>query len=431
MMGASVRLIERLERRRERVEPEERAALAREIEELSSSVLYSLGSNPDAKPPVTAGSIAALSSSIARERLYLGAIMILATLVMIFIAAWLSAGVGSGSVDEGRDLAEPARLVVESRPADALLRIRRPEDDELLVKIPGAGAKVELDAGHYEIEVAREDCPDSWTQQIDLEPGETRRYEPTLCVGAGELVVRSNVSGDRLRIDDLDLGATRSAPHLLGVGDHRVRVEKEGFEPFEGQVRIRPDEKIELRAELVASSPGAKSENGAGKGADAAGAQLPFEVVAPSAPPGNARSRANQAPGGVRKALLPEPMAPDRIRPEELAMPDPIHDFDSDVGGPRLPKGGSTTWHDAVSTRIVSRFDADGSGRIDRVSETESIPCGFWKEIERSFDQGRLGLSMSRLYGFDGSEWHPRALGFSRDQRGLAYERMKDCGLEP
>ena len=95
------------------------------------------------------------------------------------------------------------------------------------------------------------------------------------------------------------------------------------------------------------------------------------------------------------------------------------------------PRGGSTTWHDAVSGQLISRFDRDGSGRIDRVEESEAIPCEIWVELERDFDEGGLGLSMSRNYGFDGSEWIDGALGFSRDIRSAVYAKMLECGLKP
>jgi hypothetical protein len=448
IMRASVSLVRRLELRRERADPDQRAALNTEIDGVLAAVAAALDSEVGASGAASAAQTAALSSLMARERLLLGAIGLLGIVVLGFSVAWLQR-MGSSASDAQR--LEPAMLIVESRPEDAWLRIRPAEGEELLQKIPGIGAAVELPAGRYAIEVSREDCPDVYALEIDLEPGETRRYEPTICVGAGELVVRSNVSGDRLRIDALDLGETRPEPHLLGVGDHRVRVDKPGFVPFEGVVRIRPDERLELRAELVAGSGESGGNDGSGpKGAagggngniahgaagggngniaqGAAGATLLFQVVAPSQPPGTSTRGANPGFPGDRQPLVPEPTPPERIRPEDLSLP---KDFASASTSLHLPKGGSTTWHDAVSSRILSRFDADGSGRIDRVSETEAIPCSFWKEIEQSFDEGRLGLSMSRLYGFDGSEWHPKALGFSRAQRGLAYERMKACGLAP
>ena len=47
-----------------------------------------------------------------------------------------------------------------------------------------------------------------------------------------------------------------------------------------------------------------------------------------------------------------------------------------------------------------------------------------------AFERGGLGLSMARYFGFDGSEWHPNALGFARKLRSAAYAKMKECGLQ-
>jgi len=80
---------------------------------------------------------------------------------------------------------------------------------------------------------------------------------------------------------------------------------------------------------------------------------------------------------------------------------------------------------------MLARFDTDGSGSIDRVEESEAISCEHWREIERQFDEGGLGLSMAHNYGFDGSEWIEGALGFSRSIRSAVYDKMKECGLRP
>lgn len=48
-----------------------------------------------------------------------------------------------------------------------------------------------------------------------------------------QLIVRSNVFGDTVTIDGKPMGATGPAAHTLTPGEHTVRVEKEGFEPFE------------------------------------------------------------------------------------------------------------------------------------------------------------------------------------------------------
>jgi hypothetical protein len=432
---AGIRLLGRLEARREHADDVERARLGDEIETLTTSLESVWAGDSPAETPeprLRLANLAAARSKGARERLQLGMIALLACTVVVVFVGLNGLRRSDDSPIDARQAVEQARLLVSSRPSDADLRIRRPESEELLLKIEGDGVRVDLNAGTYEVEVSREDCPDSWIREIVLEPGETRRFEPTICVGAGEVVVRSNVTGDRLRIDDLDLGATRAQPHLLGVGDHEVRVSKPGFAPFEGTVRIRADERIEMRAELTPAGGPSKPASTASVKAP----PLPFEVVAPSAPPPHGAPK-KASPGGpgaqeVARNFLPEPVLPDPIRPERYALPKPVIEFDPQLPmNDSLAMGGSTTWHDVMMARVLSRFDADGSGLIDRVSEAESIPCTFWKETERSFDAGGLGLSMGRLYGFDGSEWHPRALGFAREQRSLAYARMKECGLAP
>lgn len=430
-VAAAIDLVARLAARRDGAEASERAALDAEIADLSASVsALARSADPrDASGPRTRPGRAVSRSRAHRDRLRLGMLVVLTSLFALLFVGYLNlSGAGRPSL-RSMAAAEPARLVVTSRPQNADLRIRPPDSDELLLKIDGRGANIELPPGAYALEVSRPDCPDVWREDIELEPGESRRYEPTICVGAGELVVRSNVSDDRLRVDDLDLGATREAPHLLGVGDHVVRVDKPGYAGFEGKVRIRPDERIELRATLSASDSGPPGTQAASTEKQAA--PLPFDVVAPSQPPALPRAHESALARDASPAEIANPLLPGPMRPERFAVPRPELDFDSTRGLGSLAKGGSTTWHDAIVQRVLSRYDADGSGAIDRGSETEAIPCSFWKEVERSFDEGGLGLSMSRLYGFDGSEWHPNALGFARAQRGLAYERMQACGLEP
>jgi hypothetical protein len=37
---------------------------------------------------------------------------------------------------------------------------------------------------------------------------------------------------------------------------------------------------------------------------------------------------------------------------------------------------------------------------------------------------------MTRLYGFDGSDWVEGALGIEQGLRDFTYRRMKECGLK-
>lgn len=336
------------------------------------------------------------------------------SLGIVIASLWMTGNLPAGPQreSEASEASATGRLIVESRPRGGQLRIRIPGSDELLSKIPAEGVRLEIQQGRYDLEVTREDCPDAWTRTVEIVAGENRHFEPQLCEGEARLVVRSNVAEDRLRIDGYDYGATSSEPHVLSVGDHTIRVDKEGYAPFEGKVRLAPDEALEVRAVLTPTADGEARR----------GRPLPVERQAPTPPPRSDvldGASADQAPPPLDLDLALPPLG----RPNRLL-------FLEDGRGSR-PRGGSTTWHDAVSRLMVGRFDRDGSGRIDRVEESEAIPCEIWEEIERDFDEGGLGLSLSRNYGFDGSEWIEGALGFSREIRSAVYERMQGCGLEP
>ena len=283
--------------------------------------------------------------------------------------------------------------------------------EELLLKVQAEGAQVELAAGRYALDVSREDCPDHWTRSVYFEKGATHRFEPLICVGEGQLTVRSNVSHDRLRIDGLDLGPTTKRPHVVGVGDHEIRVEKSGFHPFLGKIRIGPGQALTLHAELVADSS-ADSRRGR---------PMPVEKIPPSSAPLTTISPEPFDLPNLREQFTPGVQDPGLSRQDWLSNDNTLRD-------PSL--GGSTRWHDRVSAELLARYDLDASGHIDRLAESEPIPCRVWLEIERDFDGGGLGLSMVRYYGFDGSEWHPNALGFAQAHRSAVFEKMKECGLQ-
>lgn len=220
------------------------------------------------------------------------------------------------------------------------------------------GEPVSLPAGRYRVRVEHADCPDAFEQRVEIPPGELAEVRARVCRDTGFAVVRSNRRGDLLRVDGEPRGPTGPEPLALPAGSHRFRVEKPGFVPWEREARVRPAERITLRARLSPAS---------------------------------------------------EPRA-------EAA----------DFGDER---GGSRSWHEAVSAWMVARFDADGSGHIDRPEEVDRISCDIWRSLERSYETGGLGAPLSRLYGFDGSRWVEGALGFDLRVREDAYARMKACGL--
>jgi len=303
---------------------------------------------------------------------------------------------------------EPARLMLVGRLPGATLRVLDADREELLVKTAAEGAIVELAPGRYALDVSREDCPDRWTRSVYFEAGATHRFEPLLCLGEGRVTIRSTVNGDRLMIDGFDVGATGAQPHTLSVGDHDIRIEKPGYAPYESRIRVGPDSDLQLRAEMITEKKRRQATH--------PGSPLPFET-----PDLTSRAQLEPEPfdlGNLRQEIAPRKPGNSRTRLLKRA------------GASGLPDGGSTAWHDRVSREIITRFDTDGSGLIDRLEESESISCPIWQEIEDDFNRGGLGLSMARYFGFDGSEWHQHALGFSRDMRSAAYAKMKECGLQ-
>ncbi len=389
-----------LRRRLEGAREPEAQSLRNEIAELESAIAeLGIGRTPEASGQRTI---------LSPTRLGALAGIVFALILLFAYASGLRLS-GPSETESTARIPSEGELILDGRLPGAMLRVLDTDREELLLRVPAQGARIALAEGRYALEVSREDCPDSWTRSVYFEAGQTQRFEPTLCLGEGELVVRSNVSRDRLKIDGLDVGPTGEKAHLLGVGDHQVRVEKAGFESFDGKVRILPDDLLELRVELVAGDEGGP-----------VGRPMPVAKVAPtSAPP------ASNGPDGLDLAGLREDIAA-HTGPMGLARPDLRLD---DISNQITTGGGSTAWHDLVSADMLARYDLDGSGRIDRLEESETIPCSVWGEIERNFDGGGLGLTMTRYYGFDGSEWHPGALGVARAHRSAVFERMKECGL--
>ncbi len=307
--------------------------------------------------------------------------------------------------------ATPGVLILEGPLTAATLRVLDADREELLFKMPAAGARVEIVPGRVALEVSREDCPDHWTRSVFFEEGSQHRFEPELCLGMGRVTIRSNVSQDRVRIDGLEAGSTNDRPHSLGVGDHEIRVDKQGYEPFVGTVRVRPDEDIEIRAELVVI----------GAGGPPRGRPMPVTKQAPSSTPSSGSPSES-----FDVSSLQTPIAPVDLDLEAARLP-PLEERPAYFAA---AAPGSTRWHDRVVKDMLSRYDSDSSGQIDRLEESEAVSCRAWRELERDFDGGGLGLSMVRYFGFDGSEWHPNALGFARAMRSAAFAKMKECGLQ-
>ncbi len=302
----------------------------------------------------------------------------------------------------------PAHLVLTGPLSEATLRVFDADRSRVLHEGPAQDAQVELRPGRYAIEVSRPGCGEPWTRSSYFESGTLRTFAPSLCSGNGGLRIRTNVDAPTISIDEARVELPGDGVVPLPAGEHVVRIEKKGHRPHTSNVRIQPNRTHDLSAELAPARP---------QGDPRAEAQAFLQSAArldrPTLPP----------PEPFDFGDLQEQVAPPNAKQRASRLLDR-----AGLGG--LPEGGSTAWHDRVSGEFLRRFDTDGSGRIDRLDESDAISCDHWLETEESFDVGGLGLSMARYYGFDGTEWHPGALGFDRAMRGAAYERMRSCGLQ-
>nr|VFJ60062.1 MAG: PEGA domain-containing protein [Candidatus Kentron sp. FW] len=68
------------------------------------------------------------------------------------------------------------------------------------------------------------------------------------------LIVRSNVSGDTVIIDDELMRSTGPEAYQLAPGEHTIRVEKAGYEPFETRIWLAAGEKETVQATLVSKT---------------------------------------------------------------------------------------------------------------------------------------------------------------------------------
>jgi hypothetical protein len=273
---------------------------------------------------------------------------------------------GSGDVASA---GERAKLVAKSPVGGATLEVwTRGEAAELVAEGAADETVYWLTPGEYALRVAHEDCEGAWERDLEARGGEEHTFEPEPCEDVGWVVVQSNVAEDELTIDGERVGATGAEQHPLSAGEHEVRVAKPGYQAWEGIVDVQPGRVLGLRPRL--------------------------ESVA-------------------KAAQTPRPQSP-AVAADAPRNRDPALD---------------ESWHEQARQWLLSRYDLDRSGALDSKEELESVPCDFWLGLEASHSQSRLGLTLTRFYGFDGKGWRSGALGAADEIRDLAYERMTHCGL--
>nr|VFJ55987.1 MAG: PEGA domain-containing protein [Candidatus Kentron sp. FM]VFJ56404.1 MAG: PEGA domain-containing protein [Candidatus Kentron sp. FM]VFK10821.1 MAG: PEGA domain-containing protein [Candidatus Kentron sp. FM] len=138
---------------------------------------------------------------------------------------------------------KPARLVVRSNVTGDTVYL---DDQPVGPSGPEAHA---LAPGEYTLRVEKAGFA-PFEQPITLEPGGARTIKATLEPAKTQLLVAANVPAAKVFVDGQLLGRTGAGPFTLVVGEHTVRVEKEGFDPVEQPVTLVAETPASLRVEL-------------------------------------------------------------------------------------------------------------------------------------------------------------------------------------
>lgn len=147
----------------------------------------------------------------------------------------------------------PGRVEVSVEPEDANVSIFDSSGNKVSYRKGG----VELEAGEYRVSVDREGH-ETQTRSISLQSGKTAELNfilsripvPDRKVA---LIVRSNVDGDEVFIDEKSYGPSGPEEIMVPPGERRVRVEKAGFSTFEKTVNPEKTKTVWATLEPAAS----------------------------------------------------------------------------------------------------------------------------------------------------------------------------------
>ncbi len=304
----------------------------------------------------------------------------------------------------------PGRLVFAESPTAARFTVLDAEGTRVVRAGIVSSDPVELAPGQYSVWLSALACDASRHNTIRVETDADIELVAPECTRTLALVLRSDVTGDRVRIDGEDVGSTGPGAHILQPGSHEIAIEHGGREAWRAEIEVGSDDRLTLHADLAAKANAADEPEGSPDAGDSA------ETARPPPPPGRTAGPpprppgSSGRPGGTREGL-----------PGGTSSESPVRD---------TQVAGSRSWHDAVRRRLIDKYDENGSRSLDTTIEIASIPCSEWLAIESQYETGGLQVPMTRLYGFDGSEWVEGALGVERGLRDFTYRRMKECGLK-
>lgn len=130
--------------------------------------------------------------------------------------------------------------VLEVLPAELIVR-SNVRDDRLFIDGEAVGSTGpdprDIEAGEHAIRVEKANHT-AWRGNVELTAGERRTVRAELAPTTGELVVQANVADATVILDGDPLGPAGSGSHEVAAGEHRVRVEGHGYEPWQDTVRV-------------------------------------------------------------------------------------------------------------------------------------------------------------------------------------------------
>lgn len=110
----------------------------------------------------------------------------------------------------------------------------------------------DIEEGEYDITIQKEGF-EPYTEKIMISSAKTGEVTATLQPFNGALQITSEPTGAEVYIDSVKAGITPFRSNQAAKGEHLIRIDSQGYEPWKQNVKIVAGENIEIKAELTPS----------------------------------------------------------------------------------------------------------------------------------------------------------------------------------
>lgn len=108
----------------------------------------------------------------------------------------------------------------------------------------------ELDSGTHDILYRKQNYRDA-TQTIVVEPEKPKTYSLDMYPIYGEISVTSNPIGAKIFVDDIEKGVTPMVITDIIIGQHTVKIKKDGFNSYENNVTVYENKRVDISETLT------------------------------------------------------------------------------------------------------------------------------------------------------------------------------------